>query len=479
MGIVFGVHPLMLNRVHFRTLFLFAAAAAALCAGPAEYDNALALLKAGRAAEALTHLESARARQPDDPDILYTLAQTYFVLQRPSDAASSLSELAQRHNHDPAVLTAAASLLLAHSMPRPAAGILTKAERIDPNNPMLLSLLAKAQLGSGSADASDATLRTLLSSLKRTTAGETQSSMQNALETATALRVANPKSVSRALMAAEFAFLLNHFADAVRILDPLRPLALRDPDYFNLLGASYAGLGEFPKAIAAGNRALSIAPLRQDLILNLAGVYQKARDNQAAIRMLQNAVAKGAVSPEIYFALALSQFNFGSYSNAVGSCDRALKANPQFDRALLLKGRTFARMAHGQEAIAAFRVALRINAACDYCRYELAAQLADAGDAGEAETLLREVAKHSPQNAAAQYQLGKLLASRGEMQEATEALEAAVASDRNYESAWYQLAKLYSQTGETAKAAAAFATVKQIKEERRSAAEARMPKVAR
>jgi tetratricopeptide (TPR) repeat protein len=452
---------------------------AALWAGPSEYEEALALLKAGRAAEAVSHLELARVWQPDDPNILYTLAQTYFVLARPADGAASLSDLARRHAEDPAVLTAAGSLLLTHSMPGPAAGILTQAERIDPNNPMLLSLLAKAQRGSGQAEASARTLRNLLSSLKRTAATETQSSIQNAFQTATALQVANPKSLPLGMLAAELAFLLNRFADVVRILEPLRPAAARDPDYFNLLAASFAGLGDFVKATAAGNRALEIAPGRQDLILNLASVYQKARDNETAIRVLQTAVSNGVVSPEIYFALALSQFNFGSYADAVGSCDRALAANPKFDRALLLKGRAYARMAHREDAIAAFREALGIDPGCNYCRYELAEQLADAGEPAEAESLLRQVVERSPDNAPAQYQLGKLLASRGETHQAIAILEAAVAIDQNYEGAWYQLGKLYSQTADTGKAKFAFAKVKQIKHQRRSAAETRMPKVNR
>src|SRR6266851_508032 len=116
----------MLNRVHFRStgstgigMILPLMVTAAMWAGPAEYEEGLALLKAGRAAEAASYLELARGRQPDDPDILYTLAQAYFVLARTADAVSSLSDLARRHARDPAVLTASGSLLLAHSMFEP------------------------------------------------------------------------------------------------------------------------------------------------------------------------------------------------------------------------------------------------------------------------------------------------------------------------------------------------------------------------
>jgi tetratricopeptide (TPR) repeat protein len=135
-------------------------------------------------------------------------------------------------------------------------------------------------------------------------------------------------------------------------------------------------------------------------------------------------------------------------------------------------------MKQSEAAIGSFREALRINPACEYCRYELAEQLAATGETREAESLLRKVVGSVPGNAAAQYLLGKLLASRGEAKEAIAALEAAVASDPNNERAWYQLGKQYSEALEPVKAKSAFDEVRRIQDQRRSAAESRIPKVA-
>ena len=130
--------------------------------------------------------------------------------------------------------------------------------------------------------------------------------------------------------------------EAWETLRPLEAAAADDPDYYKLLALAYARLDRLPEAITAGRHALRLAPKRQDLLLNLAGeVYQMARNNQAAIKLLQDALRDGTASPQIYFALALSQFNFGSYEDAVRSCDKALTIDPKFDRAALLKGTEF------------------------------------------------------------------------------------------------------------------------------------------
>jgi tetratricopeptide (TPR) repeat protein len=229
-----------------------------------------------------------------------------------------------------------------------------------------------------------------------------------------------------------------------------------------------------PDATAFARQAAKLAPKRQDIVLNLAAVYQKARNNPEAIQTLRQALANGMTSTELWFALALSEFNMGAFAEAIAGCDRALALNPHFERALQLKGRSYARMSRPDDAVRAFRAALEANNACDYCRSELAAVLVTLGRNAEAESLLSGVAARFPGNAGVQYEFGKLLAARGENMRAVAALEAAVKADPKHDQAWYVLARLYSQTGERSKAAAAFNTVRRLQEERRSAAERRL-----
>jgi len=451
-------------------LFALAALCVAAPGASEDYDKALAKLKEGRPAEALPLLEAARERQPSDPDVLYNLAGCYFSLNRSDEGVRMAEELARQNSRDPAVLLAAASLLTEHGSPAKAAEMLTAADALAPGNPLVLNSLASAQLKAGDMGGAATSLERLLSNLRRTLSPETRATLASASQTAATLQAADPTSVRLGMLAAEFDLTAERPAEALETLRPLAAAAVRDPDYYKLLALADTRLHRLPEAIAAGRSALQLAPTRQDLLVNLAGVYQMARDNEAAIRLLQDAVRRGEASPEIYFALALSQFNFGSYEDAVRSCDRALTIDPKFDRAALLKGRSYEKLSKRGEAIEWLGRALKLNPACEYCRYELASTLIAENRLPEAEPLLRQVVATTPSNVSAQYELGKLLDARGETADALAALHAAVAADPDQDKAWYLLGRIYARKGDKVQAEHAMAAVKEIKERRLHAA---------
>jgi Flp pilus assembly protein TadD len=451
--------------------------AAVLAASSPEYDRGVAALRAGRPAEALTHLEAARLKAPNDIEVLYSLATCYFALGRSEDALTSARAIVSKNAADPAVLLAVASLLLNNKLGGEAEGLLVRADSLNPGNPMVLAWLARTQAGYGKPDAAVDSLRLLLSTLRSTAAPETRAAVEHAFDTAAALSKQDQASVPRAVTAGELALRLNREAQAFEILQPLRTAGWTNPEYCHLLALVCARTNRLTEAAAAAEQAVKLAPQRQEFVLNLAAVHQAARDNPSAILVLQRAVASGTTSAEIHFALALSQFNMSAWTKALTSCDRALALNPAFERALQLKGRCYGRMAKPQEAASAFRAALKLNSACDYCRIELASALVSLGKVEEAESLLSEVARRSPSNAAVQYDLGKLLADRGNTAGAIASLEAAVRADRNHDSAWYLLGRMYAKNSEATKSAEAFATARRLKEERRSAAERRLSSI--
>ena len=459
-------HPAQALRFAFLLLF------PALClAGSSDYENAMARLKEGRPAEALPLLEAARAHQPGDPDILYNLAGCYFALNRPDEGARTAEELARRNSQDPAVLLASATLLAEHGSPAKAATILTNADTLAPGNPLVLNALAAAQFKAGDGAAAAASLERLLANLHSTLTPETRATLAKASQTASALHSGDPSSLRLGMLAAQFDLTADRPKEAWEILRPLEASAKSNPEYYKLLGLACLRLDRLPEAVRAGQHALQLAPNRQDLLLNLAGAFQKSRDNQAAIRLLQDAVRQGAASPEIYFALALSQFNFGSYEEAVRSCDRALSLDSKFDRAALLKGRALVKLSRRQEAIEWLGRAIEMNPACEYCRYELASTFIAENRLSEAEPLLRQVVAATPSNATAQFELGKLLNARGNTAGALTALEASVAANSDQDDAWYLIGRIYQRKGDRVKAEHALAAVKEIKDRRRRAAE--------
>src|SRR6185437_1724312 len=146
--------------------------------------------------------------------------------------------------------------------------------------------------------------------------------------------LSSPASTShkRLFLLAEFQFLNKEYSD---VLSTLRKIAARDRDvdYYNLLGMALAGAGRFPEARSALAQAIAMAPHRADLLFNMGSVYQRARDNETAIKLFRRAIAEGDSSADTEFALALGYFNFGSYADAINTCLHILKVNPSFDQA--------------------------------------------------------------------------------------------------------------------------------------------------
>lgn len=273
----------------------------------------------------------------------------------------------------------------------------------------------------------------------------------------------------------EFQFLAKDYKSAISTLNQVRD-ARRDIEYYNLLGMAQAGIGNFPEATAALSTAIAMDPHRADLLFNMGSVYQTARDNATAIQLFKRAIAAGDSSPDTEFALALGYFNFGSYEDAINTCLQIVKANPGFDSAFLLLGRSYARVSKRIEAITAIRKSLIINPACEQCYFHLSLVFLDAGNDVEAKVLLRKVISMNPSNASAHFQLGKTLAKQKENAEAIEELKRTIDLDPQQDLAYYQLGHVFLAMGDRPGAEAYLATARALKEKRRAAAEERLSK---
>lgn len=256
-----------------------ALAMALCCASTADYELGVRALRAGRAADAVRHLETAKKTSPQDAEVLYSLATAYFAAGRPEDGLSAARVLASGHGSDPAVLLAVGTLLMQQRLFREASEPLERADATHPGNPMVLSSLARAQLEHGQLSAAFESLRRLTSALHRMSAAETRSSIESALQSATELARRDATSLSYAMTAAEYSLLLGRAEEARGLLEPHRERGWADADYCHRLALAYGHTGNLRKAVEAAERSVSLAPGRADLALNLAATHQTVRDN--------------------------------------------------------------------------------------------------------------------------------------------------------------------------------------------------------
>jgi tetratricopeptide (TPR) repeat protein len=281
----------------------------------------------------------------------------------------------------------------------------------------------------------------------------------------------DPKSFGSTFLLAELLFLTNQYSQSLALLATIGPRATANADFFNLAGMCFAGLNDLPKASQAVLKAIELAPDRVDFLVNLAGLYQRARNHDAALRALEKAVRMPSASPEAFFGLALTRYNLGEFQSAITNCQRTIELNPQFDKAFLLMGRAYSKMSKPSEAVQALEKAQALNPACDQCRLDLAILLAAAGDTARSTRLLRELVATDSRSAGAHYQLGKILSQQGNVNEAISELERALALDQEHDGARYQLAALYRKQGQTEKAVEVLSTLRKRKENRRNQSE--------
>ena len=422
--------------------------------------------------QARDRLAAARAVSPGDAGILLGLAECYFNLGRTEDANEALSSLSDSSDQLPEVKLRHGVLLLSHGQTESALDQLQQAAKLAPQNPVILVSLAEAQLATSRTDAAANSVDAFIDALKSFgLSGSTQSTqtrplIERAKSVIHGVRDAGMKSADLDFLYAETSYLLHDYGHAIQVLERVSEEADNDPNYLNLKGMSYAGLGDYRASSQALREALVRDPQRPDLLFNLGTVYQKAGQNAAALEIFERLADLSPGSAPVLFALAASRFNAGEFGLAVANLQEVVEIAPKLQEARVFLGRCFDSLGRTEEAASAYQEALRLNARCEECRFRLAQLQVETGDASGAAQNLRILINFVPEHAQAHYELGKILQATGEYVAAIEMLEEAIRLDPTHDGAYYQLGRLYAQLGEDDKARELLGTLQNNKEKR-------------
>jgi tetratricopeptide (TPR) repeat protein len=318
------------------------------------------------------------------------------------------------------------------------------------------SLLGEAQnnVGAGRPAAALANLSQFLDVLKNDPGlrGVDQDRVKRGLHLALSIRAREPESFAPNFLAAELLFLANRPNAALALLTPFRNVSQSDPEYLSLLGNCYVRTSQAQNALQAFKQAILLAPQRADLYFQLAGLYQAARDNQAAIEIVNKALAKGLSSPLLHFALGLSYFNLSKFDSAIDQFRKAAELQPQFAKAYYYIGRCALKLANDEAALGAFRKATSLDPEDYRNPYEISLILANRGHLREALKELAQVIRLNPKFAEARYQQGKIYSKQGRIPAAIETLQRAIALNPDLDGAYNELGQIYVRTGERDKA---------------------------
>jgi len=427
----------------------------------ANYNSGVIYLQQGQPSKATAYLEKAHSVSPDDPAVLFNLSRCYFGTNRNDDGVRTALEMLKGGENKPGVFFEVGTLFLQNGLYELAAEKLARARVLSPRDPRILVALAEASVRAGKMDMASDSIEGFIEAVRQGnhTGADTAAQFSAARVVLSSLRQANPDSFKTNYQLAEILFLDHKYGEAVEVLKTLAEKAGNNSEYFNLLGMCYAGLNQFPDARQAVVKAINLAPARADFLFNLAGIYQKAGDNESALKILKQALAHDQNSPQIHFALGLSYFNRGSYAAALENFHMALKIQPDFPEAVFLVGRTYERLGNRPEAVAAFQKTVSMEPAYYPAHFQLALVLLKMGRTEEAVPLFERVVRLNPQFADAYYQLGKLHATRGDLRQASQEFEKCIAINPDHDDAYYQLGRVYAKLGNKEKAAQLFQEV--------------------
>jgi tetratricopeptide (TPR) repeat protein len=427
----------------------------------ANYNLGLIYLDQGKYDQAARYFNIAHLASPTDPGVLLNLTRAYFAEGRKEDALRTAAEFKHTVGRNPEALFRMGIVLLINRQYLEAVNDLIVANQATPATPTLLLALAQAELQAGQDEAALKSVDQFIGLLKASSIGAsgTESYLPIAEDLLRRLRGSGLASSMTQFLLGETQFLRREYALAIQTLTPLGQQYKDNPDYLNVLSMCYAELNQFPQAVRAVNEAIHLEPKRAEFYFNLASIYQKAGQSQAAIAILDRVPARDQSSPLILFSLGVSYFNLGNYTAAMRSLASALRLKPDFPQAEFFMARCYVKLDKPLKAIPAYQKALALDPTFYQAYYQLALLELRLGRASQAVPLLQQVVRLNPSYPDAHYELGKIYEDEGHVPDAVRELEDAVTLNPSYDAAYYHLGRLYKQLGETSKAREMFRVV--------------------
>jgi predicted TPR repeat methyltransferase len=174
------------------------------------------------------------------------------------------------------------------------------------------------------------------------------------------------------------------------------------PALHNLLGVTYARLGQWELAVECYRRALEQAPGFTDALNNMGAAYAQAREYDRAVSCYRESLRISPNDPGV-------QYNLGNALRAIGDGDSALKAyslalkyRPDFGDAANNLASLYAEVGDFEQAANSYLIALEINPDMPNVRKSLADAYFAAGRLEDAVKCYGAVLSEDPESEHAQ-----------------------------------------------------------------------------
>jgi Tfp pilus assembly protein PilF len=165
---------------------------------------------------------------------------------------------------------------------------------------------------------------------------------------------------------------------------------------WNNLGVVFANQRKFDEALRHFQQALTLHPEHMRAIQNLVRLYEYQRDPEEARKVLEKAISASPAESGLHVELAQLLADQKDLAGARREFEQAVKMEPGNAQALNGLGVVFMKAGNAQEAAAYFEQCIQSDPDFDKAYLNKARMLADAGDPGQAKSVLKGYLEKHP-----------------------------------------------------------------------------------
>lgn len=218
--------------------------------------------------------------------------------------------------------------------------------------------------------------------------------------------------------------------------------------YFYALGTALSASGQLGRSEEALNRARALAPREVVVLEALSAVYVRQGKPQAAMTVLEAAMAMDPDAADTRNNLGIISLELGKTAEAEKYLREAIRLRPEMASTRLNLADLLARRGSFAEARYHFETAIRIDGASAAAHSGYAGLLMDMGNLAAARVQYEEALRRDPQLSQARNNLGSILLQSGDTAGAIREYRLGVAASPDSATAYYNLALALAKTGD-------------------------------
>lgn len=240
------------------------------------------------------------------------------------------------------------------------------------------------------------------------------------------------------------------------------PESGKNAEYFNLMGAASAKLGQVVEAGKSFEKAIELQPGNRESHYNLALLFLRADAYDEAIAVLDQSLARFPESPQLLRAMGFAQQLKGRFEDAQRTFSRLIEIRPSDSSGLLYLASSFLEAGQPEQALSYFEKARRLSPEDGRIHYLQGLIHSQRGEEDRALALFDRCLTFDPAFVHALFQRAKILFTRGDLAASLRDSRRAIALDPGFPQAHFQAAQVLARLGRQDEAQAELETYREL-----------------